>query len=420
MLEQWKVHYFTLMVSVSQAAVDWTGHRLVRTEARTPAQLRVVHDLEADLWGSEQHDNVTRLDIQVSPESYKDLLAVLDSHHIQHTVMINDIQELIDQSQVHHHTSGDYLKAAPHRMDWKTYHSLEDMYSYLDYLENKYDFMTTESIGKSYEGVNMRLAKVCRGGCGNKPAMWIDGGVHAREWITPAVATFLLKELVEKHSDHPDLVNSLDWYILPCANPDGYKYSRTENRLWRKNRSKNKNSRCVGTDMNRNFGYKWGTGGSSSNPCHPTYMGTSAFSEVETANMRDWLTARKDQVKFYNSLHSYSSMILLPWGYTRKQPANHKEVERVAKAGNNALYAVHQRRYQIGSGAGLLYRASGVGGDWALGELGIQYSFTMELRDRAGGRYGFLLPPREIEPNGEEVWAFHVTVAREIVKKYVK
>ena len=90
--------------------------------------------------------------------------------------MINDIQELIDQSQVHHHTSGDYLKAAPHRMDWKTYHSLEDMYSYLDYLENQYDFVTTESIGKSYEGVNMRLAKVCRGGCGNKPAMWIDGG----------------------------------------------------------------------------------------------------------------------------------------------------------------------------------------------------------------------------------------------------
>ena len=55
-------------------------------------------------------------------------------------------------------------------MDWKTYHSLEDMYSYLDYLENQYDFVTTESIGKSYEGVNMRLAKVCRGGCGNKPA----------------------------------------------------------------------------------------------------------------------------------------------------------------------------------------------------------------------------------------------------------
>ena len=46
MLEQWKVHYFTLLVSVSQAAVDWTGHRLVRTEARTPAQLRVVHGEE--------------------------------------------------------------------------------------------------------------------------------------------------------------------------------------------------------------------------------------------------------------------------------------------------------------------------------------------------------------------------------------
>ena len=76
----------------------------------------------------------------------------------------------------------------------------------------------------------MRLAKICKGGCGNKPAMWIDGGndisnndamlteqlncsgIHAREWVSPAVVMFMLKELVENDSDHQDLLENIDWY----------------------------------------------------------------------------------------------------------------------------------------------------------------------------------------------------------------
>ena len=120
---------------------------------------------------------------------------------------------------------------------------------------------------------------------------------------------FMLKELVENDSNHQDLLENIDWYILPVVNPDGYLYTQTDNRLWRKTRSPNGDN-CFGTDANRNFGYQWGTGGqsksviikkkapficsgSSSNPCSDTYMGASAFSEIETANMRDWLTAHK-------------------------------------------------------------------------------------------------------------------------------
>ena len=96
-------------------------------------------------------------------------------------------------------------------MDWTDYHPIEDIHSYLDYLEETYDFVTTESIGQSYEGSDMRIVKVCRGGCGNKPAMWYDGGIHAREWVSPATATYMLKELVENDADHSDLTESLDW-----------------------------------------------------------------------------------------------------------------------------------------------------------------------------------------------------------------
>jgi murein tripeptide amidase MpaA len=53
---------------------------------------------------------------------------------------------------------------------------------------------------------------------------------------------------------------------MPLVNPDGYEYSWTTDRLWRKNRTPNLGSSCVGTDLNRNFGFKWLTGGSSTKP----------------------------------------------------------------------------------------------------------------------------------------------------------
>ena len=90
---------------------------------------------------------------------------------------------------------------------------------------------------------------------------------------------------------------------------------------------------------------------------------------------------------------------------------------RVAEAGNDALYAVHQKTYEVGCIPCMLYVASGGSLDWTLGELGIPYSYGMELRDT--GAYGFLLPPQQIIPTGEEVWAFHLTVARELIKEFV-
>ena len=73
----------------------------------------------------------------------------------------------------------------------------------------------------------------------------------------------------------------------------------------------------MGTDLNRNWGYHWNDGGSSSNPCSDSYMGKSAFSEIENQNVRDFLSAHKDKIKYYVNLHSYSQLVLLPWGYTK-------------------------------------------------------------------------------------------------------
>ena len=73
---------------------------------------------------------------------------VLDENKIDHSTIIMNVQKIIDMSEM---TKGVKREGHSHSMDWTSYHPLEDMYSYLDYLESSFDFVTTESIGKSYE-----------------------------------------------------------------------------------------------------------------------------------------------------------------------------------------------------------------------------------------------------------------------------
>jgi murein tripeptide amidase MpaA len=130
------------------------------------------------------------------------------------------------------------------------------------------------------------------------------------------VVTYMIRELTENVHNHRDLVADLDWYILPVTNPDGYVYSVVD-RMWRKTRSPNDGSACTGTDANRNFDYAFGQlPGASDSPCSDAYHGAEAFSEVEIANVRDFILRHKDQIKFFNDMHAAASMVLLPWGYT--------------------------------------------------------------------------------------------------------
>merc|ERR1711911_567219 len=89
-----------------------------------------------------------------------------------------------------------------------------------------------------------------------------------------------------------------------------------EDRMWRKTTTKYENDICQGTDANRNWDFHWGEEGASDSSCSQTYHGPEAFSEVEARNVRDFLLAHKDQVKYFQTLHSYSQLILFPWGYT--------------------------------------------------------------------------------------------------------
>ncbi|KAL5020117.1 hypothetical protein ScPMuIL_003009 [Solemya velum] len=267
-----------------------------------------------------------------------------------------------------------------------------------------------ENIGTSYEGRNMTIIKIGkpRTDGANKPIIWIDAGVHAREWISTAVSISTINTLLTKSETDrrvATMLEKFDWYILPVANPDGYYFSRNGHRFWRKTRRPQ--FPCFGVDMNRNFDINFGGAGSSASKCSEVYRGTKAFSEPEAANMRNVLTRHKDRIRGVVSLHSYGQLLLLPYSFTSTKPPDYLDLERLANVTAEAIERVNGRRYGYGTAPDLLYPTSGSSIDWAKMKLGIKYTLGIELppHTATASRLGFAVSEREIAPSAEEVFA---------------
>ncbi|EEC09357.1 conserved hypothetical protein, partial [Ixodes scapularis] len=196
--------------------------------------------------------------------------------------------------------------------------------------------------------------------------------------------------------DTTRILDTFDVYALPVANPDGYEYTHTFNRLWRKTRSTSSSFFCRGADPNRNFGFKWSSGGSSSKPCSEVYAGSKAFSEPETKAIANFIYARRKEIMVYITFHSYSQLWLTPWGYTPLRPANYLELVSQHICATRVVFPVH------------LVHAQNLSAQ-------IPYSYTVELRDT--GRHGFTLPRDQIVPTGEETWAGIKALLLELAKK---
>ncbi|CAF0979773.1 unnamed protein product, partial [Didymodactylos carnosus] len=232
--------------------------------------------------------------------------------------------------------------------------------------------------------------------------VFIDCGIHAREWISPATCLFFINEFLTQYSAGGNAKQIMDTYklhIVPVLNPDGYAYTHSKDRMWRKNR-KPVGSNCYGVDLNRNFGYMWNTGGSSASPCSETYHGGSPMSENEAKAMQSYMTGKTWDS--YLTFHSYGQWWFTNWGYTDTLPPQYTELVNKAKIGADALKSVNGRSYTIGSSAVLLYVASGGSEDWTRGTLNIKYSYCLELPPTGGS--GFILPTNEIKKVGAETF----------------
>lgn len=300
-------------------------------------------------------------------------------------------------------------------MTWNAFHRSEDIYGYLDYLAKTYpEICSVKDIGYSVQNRPLKVLRISNGNAANK-AIWMDGGIHAREWISPATVTFIINEFVESYDDQPSHIRNVDWYILPLHNPDGYEYTHTTDRLWRKNRGGLGVGRCSGVDLNRNFGFHWGGQGASRQPCAETFAGRGAFSEPESRAVRDFMENAATKFYAFLTFHSYGQYILYPWGYDKTVPPDHKDLDRVGKLAAENIRKMTGYKYQVGPSGALLYPASGGSDDWAKGDLKIKYTYTVEMRD--SGKNGFILPASQIEPSGREALEIVHVVAQAVAEE---
>ena len=251
------------------------------------------------------------------------------------------------------------------------------------------DIVSRFSIGQSYEGREMWAVKISDNVATDEdePEVLFIGQHHAREHITVEMTLYILHLLADNYGADQqitDLVNSREVYIIFTTNPDGSEYDIATGsyRSWRKNRQPNAGSSYIGTDLNRNYGYKWGCcGGSSGSPSSDTYRGASAFSAPETQRIRDFINSRvvggKQQIKTSITFHSYAKLVLWPYGYTYTDvPGDMTQDDHdVFVAMGQAMAGTNGYTPQQSSD---LYITDGTTDDWAYGVHKI-FMYTFEM-----------------------------------------
>ena len=284
-------------------------------------------------------------------------------------------------------------------------------------------------IGSTYQGRNISMVGLHLESETKKPAIFIECTTHAREWISPMVCMYSIRELI---GNSETLLKHFDFFIVPITNPDGYVHAWISDRMWRKNRnpacgtpwypqttgslrcSKEKLKQSVGlisrirfllkehrkrdvnindkgiepqdkslglttnvperqnvgVDINRNYGGNW----APAHECSNTFPGIKPFSEPESRAVRDGITSIKSTqtIALFISVHSYSQVWLTNYGQPGKYPPNHEQLQKVADIAESAMKKVDHRTYEHGSIWDMLgYATRGTVLQWAQDEVKI-------------------------------------------------
>jgi carboxypeptidase T len=270
------------------------------------------------------------------------------------------------------------------------FHTYEALENKLTSLSNTYPKSVQKIIiGKTVEGRSisgLKISTVVKSSPDEfVPAILLVGGHHAREHLSTEVPLKIIENILEKSKTDiaiQKLINSREIYFIPMLNSDGMMYDIKWKfyKYWRKNRSVN--TKTKGVDLNRNYSYQWGTGGSSSKESSDTYKGPSAFSEPETKAIRDFVEANPN-IRVLLSFHTFSELILYPWGH--KFSGVGGKDQQVFQKMASTMSKWNGYKPQRSSD---LYIASGDTCDWAYGDHGI-FCFTFELSPKSMAGGGF-------------------------------
>ncbi|MFG2945135.1 M14 family metallopeptidase [Streptomyces adustus] len=288
------------------------------------------------------------------------------------------------------------------------YHNYAEMTAEIDQRLAAYpSIMSKRVIGKSYQGRDIVAIKVSDNVATDEsePEVLLTFHQHAREHLTVEMALYLLRELGAGYGSDSritNMVNNREIWIVPDLNPDGGEYDIASGsyRSWRKNRQPNSGSSYVGTDLNRNWNYKWGCcGGSSGSASSETYRGASGESAPEVKVVADFVRGRivggKQQITAGIDFHTYSELVLWPFGYTYNDTATGMTADDAAafKAVGQKMAASNGYTAEQSSD---LYITDGTIDDYLWGTQKI-FDFTFEMYPTSSSAGGFYPPDEVIE-----------------------
>lgn len=268
-------------------------------------------------------------------------------------------------------------------------------------VENYKGIVSPLVAGQSYEGVTIRGLKISYKP--NNTAVFIEGGIHAREWISPSTVTFILNQLLTSNDTKVrDIAENFDWIIFPVVNPDGYKVTFESERMWRKTRQPF--GICLGADLNRNWDVYWNETGSSSDPCDYDFAGSSVFSEPEAKQLSDYILriSESQNIRTYLSFHSFSQLLMFPHGATSERAYNYDDLKAIGEKSIEAIKKRYGTVYKTGSVYETIYPASGSSVDWAHSKANIPIAYLFELRGPLNSTDMFILPAEQIRPTATE------------------
>ncbi|XP_036328133.1 zinc carboxypeptidase-like [Rhagoletis pomonella] len=392
--------FLAILVALASASkVRYDNFKVFKIKTQNLEQRQMIENLAENtesfnLW----HSDDKEVHIMVNPQKLIHLQNLTRSYQLPFEVMVSNVQSLIDAEQSSKTT--DDLS-----FGWTRYYPLSAIEEFLDEILAEHPEVTSGiDIGTSYEGRKIRGIKISYKE--ENPGLFIESNIHAREWITSATATWFINQLLTStDADVRYLAENYDWYIVPVLNVDGFVYTHETNRMWRKTRQPVEGSACIGADPNRNSDSHWmENGGASADPCSETFAGSHPFSEPEVKAITDYIASIKDRINIMLAFHSYSQVLLSPYGHTSEPADNHDDLMAVAKAYSDAVKQLpYGTVYTYGTSATAMYATSGSTRDYVYNELGIRISYTIEMRDT--GRFGFILPPVQILPHCEDTLA---------------
>ncbi|KTG41820.1 hypothetical protein cypCar_00015128 [Cyprinus carpio] len=318
----------------------FNGDQVLRINAESENHIQILKKLERDVdsgldFWTHAVSTEQPVDIRVSHSSLYALKDFLKKNNIPFTVIINNVQEHLVREREEMVRNAD-VERQTKSFNFAAYHDLETIYNFMDTLVASHSNLITKvNIGSTYENRPMYVLKFSTGG-EKKPAIWIDAGIHAREWISHATAVWLADRIAtdfkENRAPVPSILSQMDIYLMIVANPDGYVFThRSPNefyRLWRKSRSATSNPKCHGVDLNRNWDAEFGGPGASDDPCAEDYRGPSAQSEIEVKNIADFIMSHGN-FKSFMTLHSYKQLLMYPYGYSGTDAPDRTELNQL-------------------------------------------------------------------------------------------